>query len=409
MEAYKRWVRKNKDYINQMASLANSSTWFLPERFSDSEIGPEAVSSILGIFTAINQHIIDTAPTQIHTGHAHHSAFTWSLWISVLKDLESLVEVVAQHCYGDDKKWNFIAVTEATKVLVRLASFRDSGYKMVLEGAETPNVESFPHTSGSYNRIGGFARPGVNQGPSNFQHHYEQNARNLEGRALTALNRFGENARMVSDPTWMKRLQHQHAMTVDPPNLTIQRPTLSNILSEKGLPGGLFVMAEVLFITRPLIYVLFIRKYGVRSWIPWLVSLAVDLTGMGFLSHVTHPRSSRSGHHFPLSTSEQSEIKRRKLLWALYIMRDPFFSKYTSRRLENTEKLLEPVPLIGVLTAKVIELIIGAQSRSFCISRNNYSCGELYCGILYLMFSGRMAIEERHHKCDIVLVEGLKR
>ncbi|XP_043717674.1 peroxisome biogenesis protein 16-like [Telopea speciosissima] len=365
METYKRWVRKNKDYVHQMESLASGLTWFLPERFSNSEIGPEAVTTILGILTAINEHIIDTAPTQIHAGPAERASFPWPLWISMLKDLESLVEVVAQQYYGDDKKWHFIAITEATKVLVRLSAFRDSGYKMLLQGGETPNAESDPNTLGSCNRMGNLTN-GANHGPGYFQKLQGHNTRNLEGRALTALNRFGQNARMESNSTWLKRHQQEHAvtsMTVDPPTPPIERPTLSTILSEKGLHGGLFVMAEVLCIARPLVYVLFIRKYGVRSWMPWLVSLAVDLTGVGFLSYVTRSQNNGNGKDFPLSTSEQNEIKRRKLLWALYIMRDPFFSKYTRQRLENTEKFLEPVPVIGVFTAKLIELIVGAQSR----------------------------------------------
>lgn len=74
-----------------------------------------AVTAILGVITAINEHIIDTAPSQIHTGHPEPSTFPYSLCISALKDLETLVEVVAQHYYGDTKKWNFIAATEAIK------------------------------------------------------------------------------------------------------------------------------------------------------------------------------------------------------------------------------------------------------------------------------------------------------
>ncbi|KAF8380345.1 hypothetical protein HHK36_027830 [Tetracentron sinense] len=374
MEAYTNWVRKNKEYVNSMESLANGLTWLLPERFSASEIGPEAgfvklcicpiyLTAILGIITAINEHIIDTTPNQMHPGSAEPSSFPWSLCISTLKDLETLVEVVAQHFYGDDKKWNFIAVTEATKVLVRLALFRDSGYKMLLHGGETPNVERDSYSSGSHPRMGSFSKPVGNNGPGYLRDNYGHNPWNLEGRALSALNRFGENARMVSNPTWLNRPQHQHALTVEPPNLVVERPNLSTILSEKGFFGGLFMMGEVLFITRPLIYVLFIRKFGVQSWKPWLLSLAVDLTGMGILSHVTNPLCSRNDRHFPLSTSETNEVKRRKLLWALYLMRDPFFSKYTRQKLGNTEKRLEPIPVIGFLTAKLVELIIGAQTR----------------------------------------------
>ncbi|XP_059634080.1 peroxisome biogenesis protein 16 [Cornus florida] len=362
MEAYKRWVRGNKEYVHSLESLANGLTWLLPERFSESEIGPEAVTAILGIITAVNEHIIDTTPTQIHTGSSQPSSFPYSLCITLLKDLETLVEVVAQHFYGDDKKWNFIAVTEFAKVLVRLALFRNSGYKMLLHGGEIPNVEKSSDALNPHHRFGHLAKPGWNQGPGNLKNYHGQNPWNLEGRAMSALSRFGENARMVSEPTWLRRVQHQQAI-MEPSSLVVQRPTLPTFLSETGVLGGLFMMGEVMFITRPLIYVLLIRKYGIRSWFPWFVSLAVDLVGVGILSQITMSGHRKKDQQFHLSSSEKDEVKRRRLLWALYLMRDPFFSKYTRQKLERTEKLLEPVPIVGFLTAKIIELIIGAQTR----------------------------------------------
>ncbi|KAL9432804.1 hypothetical protein AB3S75_027758 [Citrus x aurantiifolia] len=122
-------------------------------------------------------------------------------------------------------------------------------------------------------------------------------------------------------------------------------------------------MGEVLFITRPLIYVLFIRKYGIRSWIPWFLSLAVDITGLGFLSLATRSRHVGKEQTFHLSTSEKDELKRRKLLWALHLMRDPFFSKYTRQRLESTGKQLEPIRIIGFIIGFLTELVVGAQTR----------------------------------------------
>lgn len=89
----------------------------------------------------------------------------------------------------------------------------------------------------------------------------------------------------------------------------VERPTLSKLLSAKGTIGALFVMGEVLFITRPLIYVLFIRKYGIRSWIPWFLSLAVDFTGLGFLSLATRSRHDGKEQTFHLSTSEKDEVR----------------------------------------------------------------------------------------------------
>lgn len=355
MEYYKKWVRRNKDYVHSLESLANGLTWLLPERFSDSEIGPEAVSAFVGILTAINDHIIETTPTQ-----PQRESVPFPLCISALKELETLVEVAAHHFYGEDKKWNFIAITEGTKALFRLALFRDSGYKMLLHGGETLNAQEKPNDSTSQHGLRGVARPAGQPGPGSF---YGRSIQNVEGRALSALRSFGENAKMVSHPSWVTKVQHQPAETLNPPSLTVKRPTLSTVLSERGFCGGLFLMAEVLHITRPLIYVLFIRKYGARSWIPWLLSLGVDLTGISFLFLSKIPFHSRENGNPPFSTLEKNEIRRRKLLWAFYLMRDPLFSKYTRQQFEKTENFLEPVPIVGFLTAKLIELVIGAQTR----------------------------------------------
>ncbi|XP_057549804.1 peroxisome biogenesis protein 16 [Amaranthus tricolor] len=352
MEAYKNWVLQNKDYVHSLDSLANGLTWLLPERFSESEIGPEAVTSILGIITAINEYIIETAPTQWQVPTLS-SSFPFSLCVSALKEIETLVEVVAQQLYGDDKKWNFILITEASKALLRLALFRDNGYKMLLHGGETPNVD----------RPGDQPKPGGNQRPGYFNNHYAQNPWNREGKALAALSRFGENARMVHDPTWLRRTEHSETV-MDTQDLVLKRPTLSSILSEKGLRGGLFLMGETLFILRPLIYVLFIRKYGSRSWIPWFISLAVDLVSLSATAQATKSKEwTNVLKEIHLSVEEKDELRRRKVLWALYIMRDPFFCKYTRQRLESTQKALEPVPVIGLLTEKLVELIFGAQTR----------------------------------------------
>lgn len=319
------------------------------------------MSSLFGIISSINDHIIETTPTQT-TGHSEILSFPYPLCITLLKDLETLIEVAAQQFYGDDKKWNFIAATEAIKALVRLAMFRNTGYKMLLHGGETVNVKKASDAPHSQQRQGSLANSGQYHGPGNLRNYYGQTQWDLEGRALSALSRFGENARMLSEPTWVRRVQHQQAI-MEPPTMMEEKPSLSTLLSEKGVPGGLFVMGEVMFIIRPLIYVLLIRKYGTRSWFPWFTSLAVDLIGNGILSYLAISRSSRKDPFFHLSNHESSELKRRKVLWALYLMRDPFFTKYTRARLEGTQKMLEPVPIVGLFAEKLIELIIGAQTR----------------------------------------------
>ncbi|KAL6004700.1 hypothetical protein ACLOJK_005255 [Asimina triloba] len=287
-------------------------TWLLPERFSASEIGPEAVTAFVGVITAINQHIIDTAAGTARKGMSIvEQSFPWSLCISMIKDLETLVEVAAQHFYGDDKKWNFIAIMEATK----LALFHDGGYKMLLHGGEVPNVVKNQNSVES--KMGNFPRPGGYPGRNGYlQDFHGRDLQNPEGRALFALTRFGENAKMASDPTWLNRIQHLHARFDGHPGaaaLATKKPTLASIWSEKGISGGLFVLGEVLYILRPLIYVLSIRKYGVHSWIPWMLSFTVDVTGMGILLHVRNAGCISRDNSIPLSAAEKDEENHNKV------------------------------------------------------------------------------------------------
>ena len=100
------------------------------------------------------------------------------------------------------------------RVLVRLAIFWNSGYKMVLHGGESVNIEKGRDAYNSQQRQGHFANPGNLNGT----YYYGQAPWNLEGRALSALSRFGANARMLSEPTWLLRVQHQQAIMEPPSN-----------------------------------------------------------------------------------------------------------------------------------------------------------------------------------------------
>lgn len=86
------------------------------------------------------------------------------------------------------------------------------------------------------------------------------------------------------------------------------RPTLSTVLAKGGVRGAFFIIGEVLFITRPLIYVLFIRKYGSRSWTPWFLSLAIDCIGHSILSIVTTTVAGEKEKMFHLSAPEKDEV-----------------------------------------------------------------------------------------------------
>lgn len=95
------------------------------------------------------------------------------------------------------------------------------------------------------------------------------------------------------------------------------RYTLDAIASVKGhitpsSPTSRSILGEVLWILRPVIFVILKLKYG-RSWTPWTVSLIVDLI------------SRRFSQKHDLSGTEEGELSRRRSLLFLYALRSPFF------------------------------------------------------------------------------------
>ncbi|CAM0948444.1 unnamed protein product [Alopecurus aequalis] len=289
MEAYKQWVLKNRELVRSLEFLANGVTWILPERFGNSEVAPEAVYALVGIVTCVNQEILIETPTTDYSA-AHRKR--WALVVAILRDAEAVVEVAAQHFVGDDRKWSFLAVTEAAKACVRFAAFRESGYsRMLLQGGEQQVEDEAPDST-----IGG------------------------------SMNGHGQNGKSAKSPM----LQSTAAV----------------------VSGRLFMLGEAVHIFRPLLNVLMMTKFGTRSWTPWLVSLALEVTSLGIHSHLKHR----------LSSAEREELKRRKMMmWVLYAVRDPFFAIYTQHHLEKAHKALNSVPLFNL--GKLVDLSEGVQSR----------------------------------------------
>jgi peroxin-16 len=64
--------------------------------------------------------------------------------------------------------------------------------------------------------------------------------------------------------------------------------------------------------------VLAIRKYGKKSWIPWIFSLSLEVGSIGLFM-----RESAS------SELTKEEISRRKMALLYYMLRSPFYSLLT--------------------------------------------------------------------------------
>ncbi|KAF6105448.1 peroxisomal biogenesis factor 16 [Phyllostomus discolor] len=101
-------------------------------------------------------------------------------------------------------------------------------------------------------------------------------------------------------------------------------------------------IAESLYIARPLLHLLSLGIWGQRSWTPWLLSGAVDVTSLSLLSD-------RKG----LSRRERLELRRRTILLLYYLLRSPFYDRFSEARILFLLQLLaDHIPGIGLVASK---------------------------------------------------------
>lgn len=69
--------------------------------------------------TVMNEHIIATAPVRTPGGAyiapVQDASYPWPLLVSVVKEMEVLVEMGAEYYLGKDHKWTPVATVEALK------------------------------------------------------------------------------------------------------------------------------------------------------------------------------------------------------------------------------------------------------------------------------------------------------
>lgn len=377
MEAYKLWVRQNRQLISSLENIANTLTWFLPERFTSSEVGTEAVAAFLGLMTVLNQHILDTTPQphnqayhgpgNLSTREQQQRCISLASLLSAVKQLEILVEVTAEQYNGREQKWNVLAAMEAIKACLRFLILHQNGYRMLLLGGEAIHTEEASPEALVSGTLANRASTLRHSGPTSFPHsRTSSSSQDLESKATVALMKFGENIGMNAKPSWAYNRHQGNVETLRVPSDDSCGPRSISIRSRE-FPDELLVLGEWVFILRPLLYVLLIRRYGLKSWKPWLASLALD--GMGLTTVLSaaflkdRKQSSTCINHPLFSREEVQEVKRRQFLLVLYLTRDPFFSMYTRGLLSRAEKTLSPIPLIGSLGGKVVEFFTAIQTR----------------------------------------------
>ncbi|KAI0094855.1 peroxisome membrane protein [Irpex rosettiformis] len=348
IDHYESFLVHNVSTISTVESTLRSITWILPGRFKDAELASEALSALLNVTSLYHDTLLarivktdpkykPVLPASSHTRYTrgwseHSNAYKWaSRFLEVVKYVELLVEMGLRRSVSDRARWRGVVFLEAIKATLRLLILRITRRPVL--STPVPERDFDPAT----------LPPG-------------------SGNSSPTLAPSSPPSSIPSTPEHLKN-NHvplpTHPLIVQPPPPTNEAPIEGFLLSRalspsftklstsllRGPSSPTEWMSEVLYILRPLIYVIMLSRDR-RTNKPLMTALAVEFV-------------SRYLRRIPSSSAvlERSEYAKRDrdIIW--YLLRDSIWKTWTRPKVEGFADRTAHTPLLGILSGFIKDWI----------------------------------------------------
>ncbi|KAG0360811.1 Peroxisomal membrane protein pex16 [Mortierella sp. AD032] len=340
LNKYESFIFKNASQISSIESTLRSLTYILPGRFDDADLASEALFStlnLLGIYhdTILTKHVASLPATHRPTPSSLNrytrdwqgSSLTYkrvAMVLTVIQYTEVLIEMGVQKKWGQQYKWRVITALEAIKAAGRLTLMRLTSQRMIMHPIHTErdvDPSTLADLAEAEQAVKESHWTGTRTGSTRLQ--------------LSAVQKNGKAGKTTDVTEFLL----SKVLTPD----VVRKPR-----DLVGKLSGFGAIGEYMFILRPLIYVLAMRKYGQKSWYPWFLSLAIELASRTSIKQYLSSRGggSRGGSGTLL---EKDEMKRRLWLLLYYVLRSPFYDRFTKERLHNFCESASKKPLISLV------------------------------------------------------------
>ncbi|XP_059482069.1 peroxisomal membrane protein PEX16 [Neocloeon triangulifer] len=293
--AYKNWISRNPQLTSDLETTVKWVSYFLAGRIQNSGVLSELVYLLSNLLVLFNDRIIRSARlTTIENGRKIKT------FLTVIEYSEVFLEIAARRLWGQRGKWIIVAIVQSFKCLSRLV--------LLLKYKE--KITKCPP-------IAPLQRNKIAEGPpvDVRTDQYSQSFTLSSGRVVRTIS----SAPPMHCRTWT---------APQPPPLTEE---------EEERLATQHTSAEVIYITKPMVHLASCLAFGEASWKPWLFSMLMDVTSLQMYR--------KSKLH--LTQKQRLELSRRALCMLFYILRSPFYERYSKTRLHNLlEGLSNNLPLV---------------------------------------------------------------
>lgn len=325
----------------------------------DGEIRAEAAGVLLSWLQIYRDAGSPDIPKDVlKVGNVEVSSKALMVMLATTRAVELLVEMVAER--RGRSKWGAVTGIEGAKMLLRLMLLV-CRLRHGLGSEELPNAKEEAVCTCGLGNLEGAKYVNVKRGKRTGRKVYVLNDSVPEGKELDILFETAYERRSA----WIMQMlgAEENCPACSPgkgeaeKHSGLQQNGAASPNRQQSVAGGVYSLppeatfGEVLYIMRPFLQLLFIRKYGWKSWRAWLLALGVDLFA----------RNLRTRDR----TLHEDERQRRNLQLLLYLARSPFFDVVIKRILETSARGLRRIPLIGGVASSTLELTTALQTYWF--------------------------------------------
>ena len=242
-----------------------------------------------------------------------------SALLSIISYTQVLMEMGVLKKWGKQAQWKWIAILETIKVALRLSLFKLTSNRMIMyphhlqRDVDPASLERNRQSASVPERWTG-ERSGVEMPLMQSTIEFDNNAKAQQQQQQQRQGGGRQGVRKFADVT-----DYLMSKVLTPEKL--RRPDqMVHIMNAIGKSG------EILYILRPLLYILGVLKYGRASWKPWLFSLAMELLSQAMVRQAFEQSPGGRSKMMPLEKQEYA--RRLKLLW-LNLLRGAFYIRVT--------------------------------------------------------------------------------